>query len=402
MKYAALLFVASGLLAESALAEDWQLAPLLEVTAGHDDNIRLRETDDAASETAIQASLAAIRSTELSETRIDVGAGYTGYSGADSDDLDDVDSARLLLAHRAQYSERMGFEILSAFTLDSVGATARTESEDIDTDEGLTRDEVDRQTIQLAPKVNWDLTEFSTFELGVDYRSIEYDSIGGDVFVSLVDYDYLTAGTRYKRDFSERSSVSLSALYSSFESDGGIDGEGIQAIVAFEHQLSETAGFIIGIGAQNTEIEDLAGVTEDSSGFLYEARFTRKTEVGRLDLIANRAITPSGQGSILERDAIRLIYRQKLSEKFDVILESSFVDAQNLIDSGSGVVNRSYMFVRPRLDYNITEKWSIGASYRFRQNDDKRENVSTSGRNDSNGFFLTLKFEPPSEIGRRY
>jgi len=387
--------------AGNVTAEEWQFTPEIELSVGQDDNIRLRAVDDAATETAVTGNFTALRATELSETSVDLEAGFTGYSSTDANDLDDVTTFRTVFSHKAKLKERVGAEILASYSMDTVGATARLQSEEVDTDEALTRDEVDRQTLQLRPQLEWDLTEYSKVSTGIDFRRIEYDAASAEGATNLIDYDFFRFTTAYTRNVSERLSLSAALVYSDFDSGGLLDGKGFEGLVSMGFQLTETTSLSFGLGGHSTEISSQIGSDEDASGLLYSASYTRKSELGRLDLIADRALTPSGQGDIVERDALRLVYRQNMSEKFRAHLEVNYVQAENLVNSLTNEVDRRYIFVRPRIDYLLAQDWAVGVSYRFRQNDDKRDTAASLGKNDSNGFFLTLKYEPLRENLRR-
>jgi hypothetical protein len=369
-----------------ARAERWQLQPAASLDTGYDDNVRLTPVDsEGAFSAKLNGALRAIRSTEISDIRFELGLAGTRYSGIS--DLDNTSGfAGLDLGYRLERSRfRLGTRFDSLSTLYSEQATT-----------GLIQENRQQNRFSVTPGWTYLLSERATLDLAANYAEVSYEDVGLE---PLFDYRVGSIDLGGSYGLTERFGLTGRLSYGRYETRGitnEYDNLGLQ--VGAEYQISEKASVAALVGFRQTEqtLEVLDGLTQSntSSGPTYALSYTRRLERGgAFDLEARRELLPSGNSEVLDTTGLSAGLTYPLVPRWLLGLDASAY--RNRSPGGERRDNdRRFVSVAPRLSFEIDESWRVSLVYRFRW----QERDDDLGDAVSNAIFLTLNWTRPWDL----
>lgn len=307
---------------------------------------------------------------------------FRGEQGLDSD-------GRTLSLVASRSSERNTWSLRAWNSKDST-----TESELLAT--GIVQNRTQRTVTGLNPSWSRALTERSSLNLGYQYQDVKYDT-----HINLNDYVYQQANAAWQYRLGERDQLNVSASASTvdydamssdffFLSDSVVNKTKTRTLQAgLSHQFSETLQGALSLGRRHTDsvathtcsgftgfIFPVAGVpctgrfifpgitfTEEaaSNNFFVNASAEQRFDSGRMSITTSRDVTPSGNG-VVEIDRITALYNKSLSEKLNFNLDAAVYKTSYLNISGG---DRRYALIEPKLNWRLTEWWSLDAGYRY-------------------------------------
>ena len=277
-----------------ATAETWQFDPAMDLKFGYDDNIRLREIDDAAQETVVGGSLEIARLSEISETRAYLRGSYIAYSSADDSTLDDADIIQVGFQTKRKMSELSGLKLNLEYILDTVGGSSRIDEinpidNGVDIIEGVVSDQIDRDRVKVAPRWEMELSELGKIALDYSYEDVEFGNNSGSF---LRDYDWHRFGAEYAYKRTDTATWKPRLEFVAYESEDGDEVESIQFRLGYEKSLSETSKVWLNIGMHQTELTaipadvlnlngnsvEVASVETEENGLLFDLNYRKNTE----------------------------------------------------------------------------------------------------------------------------
>jgi hypothetical protein len=372
----------------TAVAERWQLKPVVSLVPGYDDNVRLTSVDpEGAFSTSLSGTLRAIRSTEISELGLALGLAGTRYSGIP--DLDNTSGfAGLDWSYRLERQQfRVGARFDSESTLYSEATTT-----------GLTQFNRQQNRVSVNAGWNYQISERVAMDLGAIYQDVSYDG-GHTVPYSNYNVGVINLGGSYL--WSERFKLTGRVSYGRYDTQGitnDYENLGVQGGAVY--QLSETSTLAALVGQRRTrqrfEIGDGISGSSDSSGLTYALSYAKQFEAGRtLSLTARRELAPSGNREVLDTIGLSANLSLPLSERLRFGLAASAYRNRGVGvggDLSSG--NRTYSSISPSISYDIDESWQVSASYRFRWQEYEGIPVDAV----SNAIFLNLSWTRPWDL----
>ncbi len=218
----------------------------------------------------------------------------------------------------------------------------------------------------------------------------------------LIDWRDQIASVGMQYALSERSVVTLTAYYDMFKTDPAkfrAETTGIQAGIT--HDFSETmrAALVLGprytrgttssqasvcdgpiiLGACTGTVTTLSStVTTYSSGYTLSAKIDKRWEAVAVSAQLAREINPSGAGSLIQTDLLRLGLTGELSPTVTGHFDAGFYQSEyvgGLIEPNKG----HYFKLTPSVSWRLSPSWALDAGYSYaRQKYDSQPVAATA------------------------
>ena len=226
-------------------------------------------------------------------------------------------------------------------------------------------------------------TERSQLALDVNWLKVRYDlpTNENNIYYSLVDYRYLSAGPTYSYSLSERDTLKILANVGDYQSlNGATQSKSDSLQVGFSRLLTEIWALTINAGysnSSNTEkfVNPLLyyyyGVVEyetqssKQNGTVYSATLSRQGERFNLNASASRALQPTGFGFLSRQDSFNLYATYKPSERWDFALGGTWQRAVQPQESAgvaqlnAGEVAILYESAHVAANWHWTPQWVV-------------------------------------------
>ncbi len=210
------------------------------------------------------------------------------------------------------------------------------------------------------------------------------------------DFFNVSAGPFVSVQLTQKDSVQIAGNYSRFQRTSGLDRESdaFSGDVTYTHVFTEQIETSVRGGANHvrTDLQELNGSTvvsrtENNSGFEAGFSVTYTEERGRLTGSFDRALVPSGEGRLLERNSVRLNASYRATPLVTVDLTTAFIDQTSADDDGT---DRTFFSVEPGLVWQFLPDWSFRVAYKFRAQERESED-----RAYSNGARASVTWRMP-------
>ena len=364
------------LLPATSMAQQWLFTPEIEVAAHHVDNPRLDEDGDTDAITGalVDAGLAFRRNTQTSNLLLRPRVAVHRYTDAPDEDSEafflDFDAAtetqRSAWRMRANYRQEQVFrgETTSA-EFDDIGI-----DEDVQTGTGRTFVRRQRDLWQLRPGVSLELSQLTSLEVELGYLDVQYDT---EELGEAVDYNNSLVDAFLVRSLSSHSDIGIGVFASRYDPQR-VDGEtdSVGARVRYQQEISDISALSIDVGVQESQSPSFAdpAVEVSETSFLWNIGYDRQLEVTRWRLDVGRRVTPSGSGSLVERDMFRAVMERRLQPRWTLQLSAlaMFTDSvaqEQLVTSNE----RDYLQGRASLAYQLTRSWTVEGLYSLTHQD---------------------------------
>jgi hypothetical protein len=254
-----------------------------------------------------------------------------------------------------------------------------------------------KQTLEVAPKVVFDLAPRHRLEIAANYSDITFDR-----FIPETNQDYTAAGASvgWAFDYSQRTTLIGRVVYSRNDPDGdrnttnsyGLQGE-------WSRQVTDTGQAYVRLGVQRTKFQQhLAGGPDSSTTYVAGAGMNWNYQVTHVFLDATRTVDPNATGFSVERNQLRARITRDFTPLF-----AGFIGARaykdQAADSRASFRERKYAVGNLGIEWRFLRAWTLSAEYSF-----TRQKYSTdTDPAKSNAGLISIIYEPHREtasVGR--
>ncbi len=368
------------LLPGAAAAQQWLFTPEIELAAHHVDNPRLAEQTEADTITGglVDAGFAMRRNTQTSSVLLRPRAAIYRYS-----DAPDEDSEAYFLDFNADTrTQRSTWEIQANYRQEQVfrGETTSADFEDggIDGDIGIDDDvqtgtgrtftRRQRDLWRISPGVTFDLTQLTSLQLDLSYLDVQYDV---EELGEATDYNNSRIEAALAHALSQHGEISAAVFAERYDPVNiARETDSIGARVRYQQSVSDVSTFFVDVGVQESQSETSANPDLDISktAFLWNLGLDRQLEVTRWRFEIGRRVTPSGSGSLVERDMARVVMERQLQPRWALRLSAVGLQT-NAVDEGISDNDRDYLQGRATLGWQWTRSWTVEGSYSLTHQD---------------------------------
>lgn len=364
------------LLPQPSAAQQWLFTPEIEIGAHHVDNPRLTEDAETRAITGglLDAGLAFRRNTETSHVLLRPRVAIFRYSDAPDEDSEayflnfsaDTETQTSIWRIDADYRQQQVFrgETTSADFDEDVGL-----DDDVQTGTGRTFTRRQRDLWQLNPGVTFELTEVTSLDLDLSYLDVQYDV---DELGEATDYNNSRAEAAIRHALSRHSEISgalFAERYDPVNIERQTDSVGARA--RYQQGISDISSFFVDIGVQESQTETgNLDLDISKTSFLWSLGLDRQLEVTHWRFEVGRRVTPSGSGSLVERDMIRAIMEHQLKPRLSLNLAAVALATGSVADEDIlGTNDRDYLQGRATLAYQWTRSWTVEGLYSLTHQD---------------------------------
>jgi hypothetical protein len=394
----------AALIPSAAHAVEYALEPAVDLQAVYNDNIYMTNAPHDSVTGAIFAPrlnfAARMETWQLGAEARFRDVRYHGIEGLDTTD-------RIVNLNSRYHTERNALQLSGGRAKESI-----LTSTFIDADTGLARTQVIRTSDSATAAWAWSLTEQSQIKLNYQYTDVTYDTVSTS---NLYDYSQRGPSATLSHSLSEKAQLFLLADNKQFsvpkwgtshlglpidELDFGSyylfdrnprevsknsSTNTIQA--GINYAVSETMTGNLVVGTHKTTMDTLSDactaasgptstgtgichavatttVTTTSRGKVYNVNLTKKTETLQLNATALRTIDPSGSGTQVQNDTLRLTARWSKTERLTFSL-SALNSKLRAIDNTSAVVDRNIYNIVPSVEWRIRRNSTVNLSYGY-------------------------------------
>jgi hypothetical protein len=354
-----------GLAFDNAVAQDWNLEPVVRVGGEYDDNGSLNvRTDQETELEGYLVDLWANVSYRSPKTRFFVEPRLLVRSYPGESDFDSNDVFLRSLYEFEGTSHTFGFNAF--FDRQSVRTAERNDSDlDIDdpaeipdNDSGRTILVGDRDKWRIAPYWDYQLSDTTTIGADLNYIDASYSDViqGG-----LQDFSDARLSVNLSRSLSDVSTGLFRLTGRSYENeDAARDVQGYGFLVGMGYAISQTTQVTAMFGLEDVDQPNLDADPE-IVGF---ATVTRRLETIRLLAQYRRTISASGSGKLSVRDNINLNFRRRLSETITAGLGVRAYQSRD-IGGQASVDNRDYVQLQSEFLWYLTRHFAFEVDYRY-------------------------------------
>ena len=368
-------------------AAEWSFDPSATVAVGYETNAALTvDPHEAVSEAILIPGLAIRRVTETSAVDFGLLAVATYYSG---NEFEDTVDGRVALSSYVQSTERTKLGLDASSRWDhlfrtTVTSTGTGDIQDIDI--GLTTTRVKRNWSEVAPSVNYALSERSSVALNYRLTDVEFGDVGDS---GLVDYQQHYVFGVYSYQLTDANSLEVLVTSGLYRPSSGTNSDTEQLLAGIVHRFTPTAdaGFRAGISKTT---QTVPGGNVDTSGYVLEARAAQKAELSRLEAVISHDIQPSGIGQSVSANQVRLDWNQMLSPTMAFLLRARVLRSEAL-EGPDPTIDGRYAEAETGLDWALAPEWSLGVHYQYRY----RKFDADLDTAQSNGVFAGISWAPP-------
>ncbi len=443
------LWCSALLLPGIALAEAWTVTPELNLRSGYDDNIRIEpdaeingveKKANGGIETNASVGLELALLTSISQLRGKARFDFISYAQEEEQDEGSEDNqyidvvGRYALTSINDIGLRVGLErkftgtnsrnFLEGYAEGSldVDDPGDTNLSNVDTDIGVSRQQVRRERLQAEPYWSVGLTQNTRLRLQYRYDDTTYGS--GAFDARLVDYTIHNGSVRLEHSLTETSNVFVSVDARTFEPARGRSNDELAARFGYRYNFSpiSVVGFILGARRLTFDSFDTGSVEieeDDDTGAIMRVYGEHRGELARYTASIGHTLTPSGTGALVESNIAEFNISRSLSPRFEFRFESEYFgnaavgDSENFGDPDVGNVSdrrsdRDYVRLSPMLRWNWTPEWAVNLIYEYEWEDreinkDRDEGQLSGDGNsaDSNGIFISIVYRKDNEIGQK-
>lgn len=378
-KYTAALLLIC--LPPDVIAIEWLAKSEVSLKAEYNDNKRLTtlpHDSTLGSILGIKGRLGIL--TENTEMDLTPRARFSKYSRDDTGE-DSLDSNDYFLDLNSVWAtERMLWGLNGKYSRDT-SLTSELE------DTGLVQTRKRREKVDLDPTLVYELNEWTNLQFAIDFALVEYKNAA---LTGLVDYSFKTVNITLLRETGEREKLNISLSASRFEAvDINSLSDHFGLVAVYKRNLANSLDTEIKFGLRRSEFK--TNQINKDNGVTFKLGVTKKHEYTNWKSELSRLIKPSGFGSVLQKDRFSVNATQFLTDTLRAFVSVSALKNKEL-ESIAANINRVYKQFEVQLHWQLTEKWSMRSSYRYRRN----ENNNT-GAADSNAILFEFFYRPSGD-----
>jgi hypothetical protein len=373
---------------ESASAQEWKLSTNLSQRALYSDNLLLSRDREIESFGFITApALTLERTSPTSDISLDARFEFAEY--INHSEFNSQDQFLNLNVDQA-ISERSALQLSGSFTRDT---TLKSEQD-------VTGRFLDNSfrfvSWNVAPGWAYLLSPVDQMVVRGSYRQVTYDTS------QKTDYQYFGPAIDYSHRLSELAQVTGTfSAYRFIPDEPGDDyTDTLSTLFGYAYSSSERFSINGGVGLAYSMRHENPG--KDSTDIGYRLKFNMKylmNDQTSANVSLSHDTEPSGDGDQVVRNRASMGLNYKVAPLTTLRLSVDYADNIDVLgfegDSTTDEDTSRYTSVRPAIDWQLTEDWSLEAEYRFRY----RLFDDDGGSALSNSVFLTLQYNFPTLIG---
>jgi len=373
--------------ASTASAANWEIAPRVAAGYRYSDNYHLgppgTEVEVSGAETDAQVAFRTLDPRTQIEITPRIQATYFG----DEDEADSVDG--FLDARFVDVTPRRRMGVAGAFSRQDVTRSELPAGDDVDGgdlgdpvegDSGRFIERNKRTYVRVAPFVSYEVTQRQRLDFEAHYLRADFDK---QLVNAQQDWSETGVSAGWGYLFSERSSVSLRALASQYETTFDTDAYG--AYVQWDTNISETSRVYVRAGAQQTEPEIGASDTNVIAGVGGSWNNQRNT----LFLDLTRSVEPISAGTVVERYQLRMQIHHEVSPRISLMLGARASHDED-IETPAIFPTRKYAAAEGGFEWRVLRNFAVTATYSYRWQEYEDELSDRS----ANAFLIGLVYEP--------
>jgi hypothetical protein len=373
--------------ASTASAANWEIAPRVEAGYRYSDNYHLgppgTEVDVSGGETDAQVAFRTLDP----RTKIEITPRVQATYFPDEPEDDSVDG--FLDAHFADITPRRRMGIDGAFSHQDVTRSELPAGDEADGgdlgdpvegDSGRFIERNKRTYARVAPFFSYDVTQRQRVQFDAHYLRADFEKQ-----LENAQHDFSEAGVSagWGYLFSERSSLTLRALASRYETTSDTDAYG--AFVQWDTNFTENSRFYVRAGAQQTEPENDESETNAIAGI--GGSWNSLRNVLFVDL--TRSVEPISAGTVVERYQLRMQINHEVSPRISLMLGARASHDKD-IDSAGVFPTRKYAAAEGGFEWRVARNFAVTATYSYRW----QEYADEFSDRSANGFLVGLVYEP--------
>jgi hypothetical protein len=259
-----------------------------------------------------------------------------------------------------------------------------------------------RTRLRFEPSITFNISERTLIGSRYAFDTRDY---GQNRLGSLVGYDNHYIDLSLIRQLGPTTQVSVGPYLEHYENELDGEADGYGGAVGVAHEWSELSNIGVLLRFEQSDSKDRDPVTNaeiegSTSNWGLEITGRRRNQLGGWRYSVGRFIEPSGLGSRLQTDVIRLQYDRPLSPRLALFGAVRFTRDREL---GEEDVNldlddsrdRDRAYGEVQLRGAVTPEWYVAGGYRYAMLD----NQSVFGKGENHTVFLSFGFQglrPPS------
>ena len=382
----AILFAAL-LAAGTASAENWEIAPRVEAGYRYSDNWHLgppgTEVEVSGGETDAQVAFRTLDP----RTQIEITPRILATYFPDEQDDDSVDG--YLDGRFEDVTPRRRMGVTGSFAHETVTRSELPEGGDVGGgdlgnpatgDSGRFIEHNKRDYLSVSPFISYDVTQRQRLDFNAYYLQADFEKQLENAQQDFSE-EGVEAGWGYR--FSERSSLSVHALASRYETTFDTDAYG--AYLQWDTNFTENSRVYVRVGAQQTEPENGASDTNAIGGIGGSWNNQRNT----LFLDLTRTVEPVSAGTVVERYQLRMRIHHDVSPRIALMLGAR-ASHDDSIDPASTFATRKYVAAEGGFEWRVLRDFAVTATYSYRW----QEYADELSDRSANGFLVGFVYEP--------
>ena len=377
----------------------WDTIPQIELSANHDDNLRLLPDDlplDGGDDSMtldgrFRAAFAGERGSLFVEPRVRA----EQYSATQNDDLNGTDTFfRMRGDHEwTQASLEFALDYDQQDIKDAEVTDAFPDDPDIedptDPDTGLLVIDEDRKRLYVGPSLAVQVSERSSLVFAGQVLDVSYT--GAD-FEGRVDFTDTEVSAGILRRVDDRNEVSARLISSEYVADlnenvtttFGVEG-------TFDRSLSRDWSFNLQAGVSRSDYsflnDQLQTVDNADTSFTYQLGFRQRTERNTINIDLARDTSPNSGGFLTLRDELHIYVSRAMTQRLRGEIGLRVYGSETLDDV---VANdeRDYWRMDMGMEWSINEQLFLNGGYAFTMQEFAEESTDAS----SNQVWLGLVY----------
>jgi hypothetical protein len=382
----AILFAAL-MAAGTASAANWEIAPRVEAGYLYSDNYHLGQPGTEVEVSGGEADARVAFRTLDPRTQIEITPRVVATYFPDEPDDESVDG--YLNARFEDVTPRRRMGVTGLFSHETVTRSELPEGGDVDGgdlgnpatgDSGRFVEHNKRDFLNIAPFFSYDVTQRQRLDFDAFYLRADFDKQFEN---AQQDFSEEGVGAGWGYRFSERSSLSVRAVASRYETSFDTDAYG--GYLQWDTNFTENSRVYVRVGAQQTEPENGVSDTNAIGG----VGGTWNSPRNSLFLDLTRTVEPISAGTVVERYQLRMQIHHDVSPRVALMLgaRASHDDA---IDPASSFATRKYAAAEGGFEWRVLRDFAVMATYSYRW----QEYADELSDRSANGFLVGFVYEP--------
>ena len=242
--------------------------------------------------------------------------------------------------------------------------TSGPETPDSHNDTGIVFVGNTRTEFRVRPSMDYALSERTRFVAGIGYDKVNYEETTA---ATREDYTDLTLETLLKYQLRPLADIEVGPYVSRYEASQNANRtDSVGVSLAWSHEVTEVSHMEVRTSVERTKIDDptLSAVTENETNWAAEFKGYTTGRASRLDYGVGRYLAPSGLGSKVRRDELRLQYLRQMTPRFDWrgALRGG---SEERLGFSSGTRDRNYVRGEFFVRWFMTQTFYVSGGYRY-------------------------------------